>query len=349
MLILTKLPMIAGITLLMGCAGCSRQPSQSPADSARLDMFTPLPDMPLAADRTVTEAKIVLGRMLYHDPRLSKDQKISCNSCHDLANYGVDGQPTSDGYKSQRGNRNSPTVYNAAAQFVQFWDGRARDVEAQAKGPVLNPVEMAMPSDRAVVAVLKSMPGYVAAFQKAFPGEADPVNFDNMAMAIGAFERGLLTPSRWDKFLKGDGAALSAEEKAGFNKFTDAGCQTCHQGMLLGGNLYQRLGVAKSYPDAADPGRFNVTHNDADRMLFKVPSLRNVDKTGPYFHNGKVGTLREAVLQMADYQLGKELKAADVDYIVLFLKTLTGDLPGDYIKAPDLPKSTDQTPKAVTD
>ena len=206
-------------------------------------MFKPLPDAVESQKNPITEAKVNLGRMLYYEPRLSKNQDISCNTCHDLAKYGVDGQPVSDGHKGQKGTRNAPTVYNAAGHFVQFWDGRAPDVEEQAKGPVMNPVEMAMSSDKAVVAVLKSMPEYVDAFKKAFPAEKDPVTFENTARAIGAFERRLMTPSRWDKFLKGDQAALSNAEKAGFNKFMEAGCQACHAGTYLGGEVYQKIGM----------------------------------------------------------------------------------------------------------
>lgn len=333
--------------LLIIAAGCGRQTSSQQIDPAKLQMFAKLPDVVPAKAGPATEEKIALGRMLFYEPRLSANQQVSCNSCHTLSNYGVDGQPTSEGFKGQHGDRNSPTVYNAAAHFVQFWDGRAPDVETQAKGPVLNPVEMALPDAKAAVAVLKSMPEYVKAFKAAFPGEKDPVTFDNVAIAIGAFERKLMTPSRWDKFLAGDQTALTAEEKAGFNKYTELGCQTCHVGSLVGGNLYQKLGLMKPYPDSSDPGRFKVTRSEADRMVFKVPSLRNVEKTGPYFHNGKVPTLEQAVAQMAEYQLGKQLSEAEVKSVVAFLKTLTGEIPADYIKQPALPKSTAKTPKPV--
>ena len=330
--------------LSLGAAGCGRQAPPA-VDAAKLKMFSPLPDVVPGKAGVPAEEQVTLGRMLYYDARLSKGQDVSCNTCHDLAKYGVDGEPTSEGFKKQRGNRNSPTVYNAAAHFVQFWDGRAPDVEAQAKGPMMNPVEMAMPSDKAVVAVLKSMPGYVGAFKRAFPGEKDPVTLDNAANAIGAFERKLVTPSGWDKFLKGDETALTPEEKAGFRTFTEAGCQACHAGTLLGGNLYQKIGVIKPYPDKSDEGRFQVTKSDSDKMTFKVPSLRNVEKTGPYFHNGKVPTLDAAVMQMADYQLGKQLSESDVRSISTFLKALTGEIPAEYIKEPELPKSTPKTPK----
>ena len=220
--------------------GCARSGSESASiDPAALKAYAPLPDV-APGKEPITEEKVVLGRMLYYETRLSANQKLSCNSCHDLTKYGVDNQPTSVGDKGQRGDRNSPTVYNAAAHFVQFWDGRAADVEEQAKGPVLNPVEMAMTSGKQVVAVLKSMPEYVAAFQKAFPNDKDPVTYDNTGKAIGAFERKLITPARWDKFLKGEQTALTSEEKAGFHTFVASGCQTCHAGALLGGNMYQK-------------------------------------------------------------------------------------------------------------
>ncbi len=324
--------------------GCSKQPSTT-IDPVKLKLFAPLPEAFPAQAAASTEEKINLGRMLYYEPRLSKSQKISCNSCHGLSTYGVDSQPTSEGHKGQKGDRNSPTVYNSAGHFAQFWDGRAADVEEQAKGPVLNPVEMAMPGGKQVIAVLKSIPEYVAAFKKAFPDDRDPVTYDNMAKAIGAFERKLVTPARWDKFLKGDQAALTEEEKIGFTTYMTAGCQACHAGALLGGNLYQKLGLVKPYPDASDPGRAKVTKSAADRMFFKVPSLRNIEKTGPYFHNGRVAALDQAVAHMAEYQLGKPLSETEVRSIVAFLKSLTGELPADYIKAPELPKSTAKTPK----
>ncbi len=333
------------LLLIAAAAGCGNRTAPQEIDPAKLQMFARLPEaVPAKADAAAAE-KIALGRMLFYEPRLSADQKISCNSCHTLSNYGVDGHPTSEGFKGQHGDRNSPTVYNAAAHFVQFWDGRAADVEEQAKGPVLNPVEMALPNAKTAVEVLKSMPEYVQAFKAAFPGEKDPVTFDNAAIAIGTFERKLMTPSRWDKFLAGDQTALTAEEKAGFNTYMELGCQTCHVGALVGGNLYQKLGLMKPYPDTSDPGRFKVTGSEADRMVFKVPSLRNIEKTGPYFHNGKVATLEEAVAQMAEYQLGKRPGDAEVKSVLAFLKTMTGEIPADYIKEPALPKSTVKTPK----
>ncbi len=334
------------LSLAGACGPGATPPSGTTTiDASKLQAFAPLPAVMTSASNPITDEKVALGRMLYYEPRLSKSQQISCNSCHALDKYGVDGQATSDGHKGQKGDRNAPTVYNAAGHFVQFWDGRAADVEAQAKGPVMNPVEMAMDSEEGVLQVLKSMPEYPAAFKAAFPGGKDPVTYDNMAKAIGAFERKLVTPSRWDRFLGGDQNALTADEKAGFNAYVDAGCHTCHSGAYLGGNLYQKLGMVKNWTDTSDPGREKVTKIEADRMVFKVPSLRNIDRTGPYFHNGGVATLSQAVSLMAEYQLGKTLTDAQTRSVVTFLGTLTGDIPVEYIKEPALPKSTAKTPK----
>lgn len=306
-------------------------------DPARLSGFQPLPSVMDSEHNPLSEAKIQLGRMLYYETRLSRNQDVSCNSCHLLNKFGVDGDKFSTGHKGQKGGRNAPTVYNAAGHIAQFWDGRAKDVEEQAKGPVLNPVEMAMADDKSVTAVLKAIPEYVALFKKAFPGQADSVTFNNMALAIAAFERKLVTPSRWDQFLKGDKNALTAQEKEGFIRFTEAGCQTCHNGPYLGGRNYQKLGIAKPFPDQ-DKGRMAITKQAADENVFKVPSLRNIEKTGPYFHNGSISGLDSAVRSMAEHQLGRKLTDADIGVIVTWLKSLTGEIPAEYIKPPVLPK-----------
>jgi cytochrome c peroxidase len=342
---------VISVALLGACSSQSAPvpaasvPPASAVDKAQLVAFAPLPTSVPSAAGAANAELILLGRMLYFEPRLSKSQELSCNSCHDLATYGVDHQPTSDGHKGQKGDRNAPTVYNAAAHFVQFWDGRAPDVEAQAKGPVLNPVEMAMPGEARVVSVLKSMPAYVDLFQKAFPIDKQPITYDNMAKAIGAFERNLMTPSRWDALLNGDQSALTPEEVVGLKTFLDTGCQACHNGALLGGTSYQKLGAAKAFPGLSDPGRFKVTKAEADRGSFKVPSLRNIEKTGPYFHDGKEANLDRAVRDMAEYQLGKALTDAETQQIITFLKVLTGKIDPEYTKKPDLPKSTATTPK----
>ncbi|MCC6558370.1 MAG: cytochrome-c peroxidase [Polyangiaceae bacterium] len=293
----------------------------------------------------ITEEKVKLGRMLYYEPRLSKNHDISCNSCHDLAGYGVDNKPFSPGHKGQLGGRNSPTVYNAGGHIAQFWDGRAATLEDQAKGPILNPVEMAMPDEKKVIEVLKSIPDYVKLFKEAFPKDKEPLTYDNLAKAIGAFERQLVTPSRFDKFLGGDAKALTREEQAGFAKFIKLGCPTCHTGAAVGGTTFQKLGLVKPYPDLKDNGRFEATKDEKDKFYFRVPSLRNVEKTSPYFHDGSLKTLDEVVRKMAWHQLGVELKDDEAKSLVTFLKSLTGELPADYIKKPDLPPGGPKTPK----
>jgi cytochrome c peroxidase len=315
-------------------------------DPAMLAIFQALPEKAESKENPSTPEKIALGKQLYFDARLSKNHDVSCNSCHLLDKYGVDGKKVSEGHKKQTGDRNAPTVYNAAIQFVQFWDGRAKDVEEQATKPITNPKEMAMPDEKAVVAVLKSIPEYEAAFKKAFPEDKDPVTLVNVGKAIGAFERTLLTPTKWDKYLAGDKTALNEEELKGLKTYLDTGCQTCHMGAGLGGTMYQKLGLLKPWPDTKDQGRFQETKQEADKMMFKVPLLRNVEKTAPYYHDGSQATLEEAVKSMAEYQLGKNLDDGQVKSIVTFLKTLTAEpLPADAIKAPELPKSTAKTPK----
>jgi cytochrome c peroxidase len=333
-----------GVALVAGAAGARSGPAVT-VDATRLRVFEALPASMDSASNQITESKVVLGRMLYYEPRLSKGQDISCNTCHALTAYGAEEEAVSTGHKGQKGTRNAPTVYNAAGHFAQFWDGRSPTVEEQAKGPILNPVEMAMTDQTRAIAVLKSMPEYVKAFRTAFPGEKDPVTYDNVGKAIGAFERRLVTNSRWDKFLRGDRAALTDPEKAGLDRYLDVGCQACHSGIYLGGSMFQKLGAVKPWKAANDLGRFAVTKQDADKMFFKVPTLRNVEKTGPYYHDGSVLTLEEAVSRMGEHQLGRQLGAGDVASIVTFLKALTGELPAEYIKAPALPKSTARTPK----
>ncbi|EYF08825.1 cytochrome-c peroxidase [Chondromyces apiculatus] len=310
-----------------------------------LKKLKPLPKRMDIEKNPATEAKINLGRMLYYEPRLSKNHDISCNSCHDLSAYGVDGKPFSPGHKGQLGGRSSPTSYNAGNHVSQFWDGRAATLEDQAKGPILNPVEMAMPDEKKVLETLASIKEYVALFKEAFPGEQDPVTYDNLARAIGAFERGLVTPSRFDKYLTGDKNALTQEEQNGLAKFLTVGCQSCHDGEALGGTTYQKLGKMNAFAELKDFGRFDATKKDDDKFFFRVPSLRNIAKTGPYYHDGHIKTLEEAVDKMAWHQLNVKLKEGEMKSIVTFLNALTGDLPTDYIKKPELPKSGPKTPK----
>lgn len=315
-------------------------------DESLLPAFGALPAVMESKDNPLTEEKITLGRALYYETRLSASNEISCNTCHVLTVDGADQRKTSVGHKKQTGKRNAPTVYNAAGHFVQFWDGRAKDVEEQAKGPITNPVEMAMESEKNVLAELSKVPWYKEQFKKAFPeAKGDPITMNNLAKAIGAFERKLVTPSRWDKFLAGDKSALTAEEKAGFKKFTDTGCNTCHAGTYLGGQMFQKLGLVKPWPKQDDLGRYEVTKQDVDKMMFKVPSLRNIEKTAPYFHDGSVATLEEAVKLMASHQLGKELSDADVKSIIAFLRSTTGEIPKDYVAEYKVPSEIPAPPK----
>lgn len=329
-------------------AGLSATSAMAQADltEAFLPMFKALPTEVPSPDNELAEAKINLGRQLYFENRISKGEKLSCNSCHKLDAFGQDNLPFSPGHEGKLGGRSSPTTYNAALHIAQFWDGREPTVEAQAKGPVLNPVEMGMPSADFVVKVLKSMPGYVEGFKAAFPGEADPVTYDNFGKAVGAFERKLLTPGKWDEFLKGNKDALTAEEKKGFATFAKTGCVTCHNGAGVGGHMYQKLGLVKPWPNLTDKGRGDVTKNEGENFFFKVPSLRNITETGPYLHDGSVKSIEEMVKMMAEYQLAKQLTDEEVSSIVTFLKALKGTPDAEYIKAPKLPESTPETPKA---
>lgn len=310
-----------------------------------LEKFQALPTEFASEKNRITDDKATLGRMLFYENRLSKNQKISCNSCHDLQKYGVDSKKFSSGHKGQLGGRNAPTVYNAGQHIAQFWDGRAEDLEAQATGPMMNPVEMAMSGGEQVVKTLKSMPEYVQLFEKAYPGEKDPVTLQNAALAIAAFERRLVTPSRFDKFLGGDKNALTKEEKQGLLKFAELGCPTCHNGVAVGGSSFQKLGLVNEYPDQSDLGRYGVTKQEEDKMKFRVPSLRNIAKTGPYFHNSKFTNLDDVIKTMAFHQLGKKVTPAEIKQVKTFLNALTGELPKEYIKKPQLPKSTAETPK----
>lgn len=292
---------------------------------------------PLAPAPRRDPALLALGRTLFHDPRLSADGDMACSTCHPLDDYGVDRQPRSLGHDGQPGLRNAPSVYNTAGQIALFWDGRAPTLVDQAGRPILDPTEMAMADEAAVVAVLAAIPGYVDLFRAAYPDDPDPVTFAHVTEAIGAFEDGLRTPARWDRFLRGDRTALTARELEGFRLFADIGCVGCHTGDKLGGSSFQRAGRIRPWPDQRDGGRWRVTHAEADRMVFKVPSLRNVARTAPYFHDGSAATLPEAIAMMADHQLGVTLTPGELELIVAWLDALTGELPADAATPPTLP------------
>jgi len=323
--------------------------------SELLSDFKALPSVVDNPKNPLTDEKVSLGRMLYFDKRLSKDQTVSCNTCHQLDAFGVDGKVVSDGIQAQKGSRNSPTVFNAAGHFLQFWDGREPDVEAQAKGPITNPIEMGMHDAKEVESVLKSISGYEALFKSAFPGDEHALSFDNLALAIGAFERKLITPSRWDAFLKerssnegkeNENNNLTEEEKIGFKTFVETGCPTCHSGAFIGGQMFQKLGLVHPWiPNSnvaegakADLGKFEVSGVDSDKMLFKVPSLRNIEHTAPYLHDGSETNLKQMVIKMAHHQLGRDINDEQATSIVTWLKTLTGRIDPKLIKEPILPE-----------
>lgn len=297
---------------------------------------------PIKPVQNINLAQVELGKKLYFDPRLSKSGFISCNSCHNLSMGGTDNLKTSIGHNWQRGPINSPTVLNSSLNIAQFWDGRAADLKAQAGGPIANPGEMAFTHTLAID-VLESIPAYVNEFKLVF--DKDKIDIDQVTQAIAEFEKTLVTPnSRFDQWLLGNKDALTTEEQEGYTLFKQAGCTACHNGPAVGGNSFQKMGVVKPYKaKSAAEGLSAVTGKDEDRFKFKVPTLRNVEMTYPYFHDGEAETLAEAVDVMGRLQLGKEFSKKENAQIVAFLKTLTGDQPAFML--PILPPSTENTPQ----
>ena len=323
-----KILLICSIAMSLGTAQTGFG-AEAPLNAVDLrtkakDFFQPLPAKMPGAEKD-SPAQVELGRKLYFEKKLSANAKQSCNDCHriDQNRAGVDNEPTSEGVHGKRGDRNSPTTLNAGFHFAQFWDGRAKDLAEQAKGPVLNPVEMAMPDEKEVIRRLEEDASYPGMFKAAFPGEAKPINYENFARAVAAFERTLITHDRFDDFLKGDDKALNAQELRGLNLFMSLGCTTCHVGPTIGGNMYQKVGLVHPYANTNDVGRFKVTGDEGDRYRFKVPSLRNVALTYPYFHDGKGADLRAAAKEMAHMQLGQELTDEEVSAIAAFLNSLS--------------------------
>jgi len=308
-----------------------------------LRRFRALEPAPVTTD-PVSIARVKVGTELFFDRRLSAGGETSCDTCHAFDRGGADPRPTSVGSRGAKGTRNAPTVFNAAWHVAQFWDGREPDVEHQAGGPILNPKEMAMRGPEEVTAVLRSIPGYVDELTTAFGPET--VDFTHATLAIAAFERTLRTPARWDAYLAGTLDALTAKEKEGLKLFADIGCVQCHTGELVGGSMFQKAGAITPWPNQSDQGRFEVTHLDADRMVFKVPSLRNVALTAPYFHDGSVSNLSEAVRMMGRYQLGIQLDDGEIEAIVAWLGSLTGAQP--VIARPKLPADGPDTAGLVT-
>ena len=355
---------LAAASLIVLTGACSKSPEPTdtaPSNAAEppavastdplilraQQLFKPIPiKAPDLPGNPATADKVALGAMLYFDPRLSATHSISCASCHNPGLGGADNSPTSAGFHGTRGGRNSPTVFNAAYNFAQFWDGRARDLEEQAGGPMVNPVEMASPKQH-VAEQLAALPQYRTDFARAFPGASDPVTLANAQKAIAVFEATLITPNApFDRFLRGDPAALNADQKAGLALFIDKGCASCHAGVNMGGAMYARFGAIAApdarYRPAGDRGRSGVTGKAADDYVFKVPSLRNIALTAPYFHTGSEQDLAKVVGVMARAQLRQTLNAGEITSIVAFLQTLTGDQP--RIVMPQLPASDARSP-----
>ena len=308
------------------------------------DNFRNEPIKPIQPFIITEPAKVELGKKLFFDPRLSRSGFISCNSCHNLSMGGSDNLPTSIGHNWQQGPINPPTVLNSSMNLAQFWDGRAADLQEQAAGPIANPMEMAF-SHSLAIDVLRSIPQYVAAFNKIYG--SNEITLDQVTNAIAAFEETLVTPnSRFDLWLKGSDNALTDTEIAGYQKFKEIGCVACHNGAAVGGSSFQKMGIMEPYQtENPAEGRIAVTGKDADRFSFKVPTLRNVELTYPYFHDGAYWKLEDAVDVMARLQLGQKLEKQDIQNITAFLKTLTGDQP--QFAVPQLPPSTGDTPIPV--
>lgn len=342
-----KVAWVAVVAVAMALPGAARAEGIDMVREAN-KFFKPLPDaMTAPKDNPTAAVRVTLGQMLYFEPRLSKSNTISCNTCHNLATGGVDNLPTSMGHLAQFGPRNSPTVLNAGLQIAQFWDGRAASLEDQAKGPILNPIEMAMPDVEMVLSRIRTIPHYAELFTQAFPGEQDPITYDNIAKAIAAFERTLLTLSRFDDFLRGNADALTSTEQQGLSVVIQKGCIACHNGVGAGGGQYQKFGVRARYEYSDDRGRYQVTKNEQDQYVFKVPMWRNVTRTAPYFHDGSIWDLKDAIRIMGRLQLGTQLTDGEVEQIAAFLQALEGRIPEEAMRLPVLPASALATPKPV--
>lgn len=284
---------------------------------------------------TIPQNKIDLGKKLYFDKALSKNGTVSCNSCHNLATFGVDNKSFSVGDTKELGGRNSPSSIYAYLHGMQFWDGRAKDVEEQAGGPLLNPVEQGIPNEAFLEKKLRAIPEYQTAFKSVFPNDKEPITFANLTNAIGAFERQLAPESKFDNYLDGNDQALNEQEKKGLTSFMDNGCTTCHSGVAVGGQLIQKFGLYGDYSKFThskklDMGVYDRTKKEGDQLMFKTPSLRNVEKTYPYFHDGSVASLKESIIIMGKLQVNKDISEADANDIVAFLKTLTADVDAKY-------------------
>jgi cytochrome c peroxidase len=305
-------------------------------------IFGSLPQVMLSEKNPVTPEKVKLGKILFYETRISVDGTVSCARCHPIGLYGADGLRKAIGNNSKVNPRNAPTIFNAAGQISAHWIGNRTDVEDQAKQSVIGPLSFGMPSYEAVERRLSEIKGYLDLFKKAFPKDNDPITVDHFSKAVGAFERTLVTPSRFDAFVKGDQTALTGPQKRGLKTFMETGCIMCHSSAYVGGQMYQKFGVFESYwqhtkSKDVDEGRYVVTKNESDKYVFKVPVLRNVEMTSPYFHDGSVDRLHDAVWVMGKIQMGRDLTRSQVEDILLFLRSLTGNIPGDAFRIPLLP------------
>ncbi len=347
-----RIEMVVVVVLACLVAGATAQTPPVELQRTARALFEPLPAVAGSPANPVTDAQVALGKMLFTEPRLSGSGVLSCASCHVLGRYGTDGLPTAIGDHWQHAIRNTLSVFNVGTQSVLFWDGRASTLEEQVEGHLLNPLQMAAPDEAFVVDRIASIPGYAPLFRAAFPEAADAVTYANIAEAISAFERTLSTPSRFDSYLRGDLTALSETESEGLQAFIRNGCAGCHRGPALGGERLARFGIVEGYWEATrqfvssatptmtmDVGRYAVTHEPGDLYQFKVPALRNVTQTYPYFHDGSVWNLRDAIQVMARVQLDKELPESDVDHLLEFLATLEGHIPEAALQLPVLPPS----------
>ncbi|HYX02671.1 MAG TPA: cytochrome c peroxidase [Reyranella sp.] len=340
-MIITRIALAGTVALLAGLPAVASAADKDLLEQAQ-GVFRPLPKDMATPEYPLTKERVSLGRLLFFDTRFSIDGNLGCVTCHQPALYGTDGRPRSIGVKSRPHPRHAPTVLNAPLQFVIHWRGDRVDAEDQVAQSLLSPITSGQPDEKVMLARVNGIPGYAPLFKEAFPDDPQPVSRKNMALAIGAFERTLVTPSRFDDYLKGKVEALSVGERAGLAKFIEVGCIACHNGPGVGGGMYQKFGVLEDYwkvtgSNPIDKGRAEVTNNEADLYMFKVPSLRNVAMTPPYFHDGSVATLPEAVKVMARVQLGAKLEDKDAGDIVAFLTSLTGPLPADFATSPVLP------------
>ncbi len=339
------------IAFVLACAGLSisglglgSQAGERDLQARARELFDPVPVTMAKDAKSVSPDQARLGKVLFYESRISVDGTVSCARCHPLGLYAADGLKTSIGNRCSPNPRNAPTILNAAGQIAEHWIGNRTDVEDQALQSVTGPASFGMPSRAEFESRLKAIAGYAPLFRNAFPGEADPLTLDNFARAVGAFERTLVTPSPFDAFLSGDSVALTVREKEGLKMFMDRGCASCHSGAYVGGGMYGKFGVVRPYweltkSEKPDEGRFAVTKSDEDRYVFKVPGLRNVARTPPYFHDGSIESLETAVAIMAKAQLGADLSGEERSVLLAFLGSLTGRIPEDALRIPELPDS----------